>query len=87
MDLSAILQPIIAFLMGYANQWPIIATILMVMGVSRIIFKSLNTFMRAVVDATPSPSDNLLLDQVEKSAIYKGIEFVLDLFLSIKLKK
>jgi hypothetical protein len=42
-------------------------------------------FLQAVVEATPSQSDNVLLQKVMESKIYKGLAFVLDYLASIKL--
>lgn len=69
------------------SHYPVIATILMVIGVARMIFKPFFSFMQAVVDATPSANDNEILAKVEASKVYKAIAYAFDWFGSIKLPK
>lgn len=92
MDLQFILNAlsdthIVPILINIVSSYPKIATLFLVMGAARAIMKPLFTLLRTVADQTPSPKDNELLDQVEKSKVFKTIEFVLDYVASIKLKK
>jgi hypothetical protein len=61
-------------------------TIISVVGVLRIIFKPIFTVMHAVADATPSQTDNQVVDSIENHKITKGLLFVLDWIASIKIK-
>lgn len=73
-------------LVQFANQYPALASVFMVIGVLRAINKPLFVFLRSVADATPSEKDNQLLDQVERSAVYGYLVFFLDYFASVKIK-
>lgn len=83
--MDQILPAIIAFIVGFASKYPIVASILMVIGTLRLIFKPLMPFLHQIVLAIPGDADDKLLDKVEQSAVWKTILWVLDLFASIKL--
>tara|TARA_R110002167_G_C12491385_1_gene635443 strand:+ start:269 stop:505 length:237 start_codon:yes stop_codon:yes gene_type:complete len=74
-------------IIGMVEKYPIIMTILSVMGMARLILKPLMTFLHEMVVVTESTKDNEILDKVEASKIYKGLLFVLDYAFSLKLKK
>jgi hypothetical protein len=74
MDLSAIV-----------SQYPILATVLMAIGVFRLVFKPLMTFIHAVVAATPTPADDAAVAQFEAGPIYKALAWFVDFAFSIKL--
>jgi hypothetical protein len=78
---------IINLIVGFAGQYPIIATLLMVIGALRVVFKPIFSVLRAYVEFTPNPADNLALDSVEGSKVYKGIVWFLDFFASVKISK
>ena len=80
MDLSVLI-------LGFAQQYPIIASIVFVIGLARVVNKPLFAIAHAVVAETPSKTDDQVLEAVEKSAIYKAISFVLDYVGSIKIPK
>lgn len=73
------------FIIQFASQYPFIATILMVIGVLRVINKPLFAFLNTVVVATPTPKDNEILKKIETSKAYQYISFVLDYLGSVKL--
>ena len=75
------------FIAGFAAKYPIILTILSIMGMARLILKPLMTFLHEMVVVTETTKDNEILDKVEASKIYKGLLFVLDYAFSLKLKK
>ena len=77
---SALLPTVVSF----ASNHPIVFTIAAVIGVLRLIFKPIIAIARAIADATPSPSDNKIIDDIEASPITKAVLFVLDLVASIK---
>ena len=66
-------------------KFPVLASVLMVIGVLRLVNKPLFAFLRTVVDATPTPKDNEILVKIETSKAYKYVSFVLDYLGSVKL--
>jgi hypothetical protein len=72
-------------LLDLVMKFPVAASVVAGVGIARLIFKPLMVFLQAVVEATPSQSDNVLLQKVMESKIYKGWAFVLDYLASIKL--
>ena len=80
--LAAFLKPQLEALAG---QYPVLATVLFIIGVARLVLKPLFSILRTIVEATPSASDNLILDQVEKSAPMRAGMYVLDWLFSVKL--
>lgn len=76
---------IIALIAGFADKFPIIATVLMVVGALRVINKPLFAVARALVAATPADSDDKILDSVEQSKVYQVFSFILDWSASVKL--
>jgi len=76
---------LVQFVLGLAEKHPVAASIFMVVGVLRALFKPLVSFARAYVIATPTPNDDLSLDKVEASKIYKSIAWFFDYAMSIKL--
>ena len=72
-------------LIDLSSKYPVIASVLMVIGVLRSVFKPLMSFLRTFVLATPSEKDNSILDKFEGSKFYAGIIYVVDWFTSIKL--
>ncbi len=83
--LETIGQFVMTIIVGLANKYPLVVSLVSLVGVLRLIFKPLFTFLHAVVDATPNPNDNATLDSVESSKIVSAIRFILDLFASVKL--
>jgi hypothetical protein len=77
-------QILVNFVMGFADKYPIIATVIMIIGGLRLVFKPMISIARSVVEYTPSTSDNAALDKFEGGKFYKSMMYVLDLFASIK---
>jgi hypothetical protein len=73
------------YLADFAGQYPIGMSLLIGIGVFRVLFKPTMTYLHQVADATPSPKDNELLEKAESSKVYKALAFLADFFLSIKL--
>lgn len=73
-------------ILNFVQQYPIVGSILMVIGVLRVCMKPLFSVFHAFVDATPSPADNEVLQKVEDSSFMKSFLYILDWFGSIKLK-
>lgn len=78
---------VIGYLVSLSDKFPIISSLLMVVGVLRVTFKPLFSLARLIVGATESKTDDGYLDQVEASRLYKSIAYVLDWFASVKLPK
>jgi len=79
MDISTIV-------LGFAQQNPNIASLLIFMGIARAVFKPLFALAHAYVEATESPDDDVKLAEIEQSKFVKGLAFVLDYVASVKLK-
>lgn len=78
-------QAILDILLPLIAKYPLLASILLGMGVLRAAFKPAFSLARAIVEATPTQADNQLLDNVEKSQVVKSIAWVLDYVASIKV--
>lgn len=85
MDLSNLMSVLAPILNGLAGQYGVVAQVLMWIGTLRLLFKPIMTCIQAVVDVTPTQTDNEILAKVMNSFPYKAISFVLDLVASLKL--
>lgn len=74
-------------IMDMSAKYPIVVSMLMAMGVLRLINKPLFAFLHAFVAATPSPKDDEILGKVEKSKLYQYFCFAVDYLFSAKLIK
>lgn len=74
-----------AFLSNLAVQHPFVAGTCMALIIARAVFKPLMSLIHTVVESTPSTSDDEALSKFEQSKIYKGLSWVIDYLLSIKL--
>lgn len=74
-------------LLELVQKYPLAVSALAIVGACRAVFKPLFAVLHAYVDATANQKDNLVLEKVEASAVYKGFAFVLDYAASIKLQK
>jgi hypothetical protein len=83
--IQMLLAGAVSLLSGFAANHPVVASILMGVGMARAIFKPLFTFLHAIADVTPSPKDNELLVKAENSKVYSIFSFILDYVASIKL--
>ena len=72
-------------LIGLAQKYPIILTIVSIMGMARVILKPLMTLLHTVVKETETTKDDTFLASLEESAVYKGIVWLLDYAISLKL--
>lgn len=75
------------FLQYLIDKFPHLLAFLAIVGTLRMINKPLFMALRAIASGTPSPRDDKWLDDVEGSALYKFISFVLDYLGSIKKVK
>ena len=76
---------LISLLASAVEQYPVLTSIFIVIGLLRAINKPLFALLRAYAVQTESKADDEFLDQVEASKLYKTISFVLDWTTSIKL--
>lgn len=67
------------------NQFPVAASILMVLGIARVVNKPLFALAKAFVAKTETTKDDEFLVEVETSKFYKALCFILDWTVSIKL--
>jgi len=72
-------------LIDLVTKFPVLASIVAVIGILRIVVKPVMSAARSIVDATPSQKDNEFLDKLEGHKIYKAFIYVVDWFSSIKL--
>jgi hypothetical protein len=73
-------------MVSLASQYPMVLAILSGIGLLRAINKPLFALARSFVQATESKSDDVALDKIEQSKVYKGICFLLDYLMSVKLQ-
>lgn len=69
------------------DQFPVLSSLLVAIGVLRAIFKPLMTLLEKYVEATPSKKDDKWLLKVKESKYYAGIVWLIDYFASIKMPK
>lgn len=81
------LDSLLKVIWQFAEQFPVMGTILMIIGFLRLVNKPLFTILHIIVGATPTKKDDEILDNVEKSKFYKWFVYILDWFGSVKLKK
>lgn len=85
--MEQILEVIGNLFVNYSKVLPAsVIGILAFIGTLRIVFKPLFSLAHAVVDLTPSTSDNIKLEKIEKSKAVKVIYYLLDLFASVKVE-
>lgn len=68
-----------------AGKYGALAQFIMIMGLARLCMKPIMTAVGEIVKITPSAKDDAFLDKVLVNPWYKGVCFVLDFVLSIKL--
>lgn len=78
------LDSITAFLAGLVGNYPILMSIVFIVGALRVVMKPLVALLRAYVAYTPNAADDAALDAVEASSAWKTFLFVLDWVASIK---
>ena len=76
---------IIALVSGLLAKYPAVTSVLVIIGGFRAALKPLREVLGAIVGATPTQKDDLMLTKVEGSKVYAAIKFVVDLLFSIKL--
>jgi hypothetical protein len=72
-------------IISLANQYPLIASLLIALGSLRLFIKPLMAGLRLWTSSTDTRRDDEILDKVERSWAYTGFLFLLDWLTSIKL--
>jgi len=79
-------QALVEILSYLANQFPIVMTILSVVGLLRFVFKPVMAIVENVVAETPSKKDDEALAKFKTSKVYSVLVWIVDLLSSVKLK-
>lgn len=66
-------------------NYPSVMSVVVVLGVFRMVFKPIVTAYQAYVDATPSKEDDEKFEEIKKSSVYKSISWLVDYLMSVKL--
>lgn len=74
-------------LIALIQKYPVLATVALVMGSLRMVFKPIMAALSAYYEGTPDPNDGGWLVKFKESKVYAGISFALDYAASIKLPK
>ena len=59
------MEDLLSFLLPLISKYPIVASILLVVGGLRVVFKPIMSAARSYVDYTSTASDNAKLDAIE----------------------
>ena len=81
------MDQVMSVVQGLLGQWGAAPQVLLWVGVLRLVFKPTFTYLKVVVDATPSKKDDSYLEFIIDSKIYKSVSWTLDFLGSIKLPK
>lgn len=73
------------FLVPLVAKYPVLATIIAVLGTCRLLLKPTFTWLHSVVQATPTTKDDEWLQKAESSAWFRWLSYGLDYVASIKL--
>ena len=73
------------FILDLVAKYPLIAGVVMVIGVFRAIFKPLMTLVEAYVQSTPSTKDDEAVASFKTGKIYAALVWLVDYTTSIKL--
>ena len=79
------MEQIVQFVLDLITSNPNLSVVLTVIGFFRVIFKPLMTLIEKVVEATPTKSDDERLAKIKESKVYKGVAWVVDYLLPVKL--
>jgi len=74
-------------LIGLVAKYPVIASILSILGLIRLIVKPIMEIIKAYVAYTPNKEDDSFVNKVIASPVYNKFLFVLDWLFSIKIGK
>lgn len=71
--------------LNFAQTHPKVAAALMVIGTIRLTMKPAMTALHEFTKQTPTEKDDLLLQRLEASRVWRSIAFLIDLLGSVKL--
>lgn len=74
-------------ILALATKYPVLVTVLTVIGTLRLVMKPLFSFLHEYVLITETKKDDELLAKVEGSKYFKWVMYVLDYLASVKVKK
>lgn len=74
------------FILPLLQKYPVVITVLSVIGGLRLILKPLFALAHAVADVVPGDKDDAAIKAVEDSKVMKGFLFAIDWIASVKLK-
>lgn len=77
-------DPFAAFVAGLTTKYPVVVTILTLIGLLRLLVKPVIAYLHSRAAATESPDDDARLEKAERSWWFKALMFGLDWTASIK---
>ncbi len=81
-EILTLIEPL---LIAYGGDMGIVMQVISIIGSLRVINKPIFAALRAIAEFTYwTESDNIWLDKIESSKIYKGFLFILDWVTSVK---
>lgn len=85
-NVAAFISSVDPMILAFISKFPFVTKILIFIGGLRAIFKPLTSFTWAIVNATPSKSDDEKFKTITSSKIYGLFAFFLDYAASVKAK-
>lgn len=82
--MAEILTP---FFQDVALKYPLLLTLISIMGVCSAIFKPTMSLLEAFVLATPSKTDDEELHKFQESKVYKTLVWLVDYIARVKIDK
>ena len=76
-----------AILIDLVQRFPVLSTVLLIVGGLRVVLKPLMVYLEEHVASTPCPEDDEKLKKIKSSKWYRVLNFVLDYSASVKLPK
>ena len=73
-----------SFLAEYAQKYPWLSMLIMMVGSARLILKPIFSFAHTVAELTATKWDDKIISKIENSKILKGLLFISDYLFSAK---
>jgi hypothetical protein len=86
MDINQVLELIKPLIETFLGKQGWFLQVIAIMGTFRLFFKPFHSFVKEVIQLTPSKKDDEVLEKIEGSKIAKSIVWVIDFLFSIKVK-
>lgn len=74
-------------LLDLVSKYPVVASVIAVVGILRLVIKPLMSIVHSVADSTESAKDNEVLEKIESSKVWQGLVWLIDYLSSVKLPK